>query len=253
MKRPLIFLIILFIIAVNILPNGQNPKILANEQSGYARILLENTVFYANPDCTIEKFILPFGYFVKILQVGANSTRVSYMDSNSNLPESVGYIKTCDLFFSEQTPQNPYLNLQITVKSDEILFADNAKNYPKTVLSEGDIAFYYGELNIDGDIFCYVYSAGFIGYVRKNGFVSFNIPMHDLPLPNEETSELQDSNVQITSSINEQTATKTADETLKTVIIVAVCIVCLSIVYLIFKPSGQALKPATTKDDDDFF
>ena len=253
MKRLLIFFIILLIVAFNFLPSRQNLKILANEQSGYARILFENTVFYANPDCTIEKFILPFGYFVKILQVGANSTRVSYMDSNSNLPESVGYIKTCDLFFSEQIPKNPYLNLQITVKSDEILFADNAKNYPKTVLSEGDTAFYYGELNIDGDIFCYVYSAGFIGYVRKNAFISFVIPEHELPLPKTETSETESSEVLQNSSLNEQTATKTADETLKTVIIVAVCIVCLSIVYLIFKPNGQAFKPATTKDDDDYF
>lgn len=251
MKRAFFCFTFLLILLLNIFP----PQIKnVQADSGYARILNENTCFYANPDCTIQKFILPYGYFIKIIQVGIDSTKVCYMDGKNSLPESVGYVKTCDLFFSDITPQNPYPDLILTVKSDEILFADGEKNHPKTVLSEGDKAHFYGETVLNGEVFCYVYSNGFIGYVRKNGFVNFTLPPHELPIKQNNSSELQQSESDFDfNSQKDQTATTPADETLKTVIIVAVCIVCLSVVYLIFKPASQTFKPAITKDDDDFF
>lgn len=54
----------------------------------YSRILDENTVFYADPGCTIAKFVLPYGYFVKVLSVGEDSIAVRYMDESASLPRA---------------------------------------------------------------------------------------------------------------------------------------------------------------------
>lgn len=255
MKRLYTIFVVAIVLFINVSVSVKipKPKTTAYAQGEYARILSENTIFYANPDCTIPKFIIPYSYFVRILQIGTESTKVSYMDQNSGLPASIGYIKTCDLFLFNDIPLNPYPVLKLTLKSDEILFADSDCNYPKTVLTDGCVAVYYGELTIDGITFCYVYASGFIGYVRKNGFASFSILQHELPISSATDLDVTDKTESADneqSDLNEQTTTKTADETLKTVVIVAVCIVCLSIVYLIFKPYNQAFKSAVSSDDD---
>lgn len=244
------FFIALFIIILVISP--KNTSVHALSQTEYARVLSENTIFYANPDCTIERFVLPYGYFVKILQVGVDSTKVCYMDGKGNLPERVGFIKTIDLHFFDGQVISPYPDLTIAIKADEVLFADTDMQYPKTVLCAGQTATFYGELQINGESFCYVYSNGFIGYVRKSAFASYILPDHPIAIPSKEIDLPTESAQEITSETL-QSPTFKIDETLKIVIIIAVLIVCISIVYLIFKPKNTPLKPAPLGDDDDYF
>ena len=252
MKKALKLVIILMLIFFNII--AKTPAKKGNAQNQYARVLSENTQFFANPDCTIAKFELPYGYFIRIIQTGETSTKISYMDDDDNVPKQIGYVKTSDLYLFDSLPSSPYLCLEISLKSDEILFADSKIQQPKSVLTQGTTARYYGEITHNGEQLCYVYANGFIGYVRKSGFTAFTIPPHEIPItePNQPEQESSVAESGLVLNEHKQTATLTVDEPLKTVIVIAVCIICLSVVYLIFKPSISGLKTAASKDDDDF-
>lgn len=224
----------------------------ANAQgSSWGRILNENTPFYADDACTILKFYLPYTYFVKIVATGEDSTRVIYMDDNLNVPLREGYIKTCDLYLFDGLPYSPYPEISLKITADEILFADSKKQYPKAVLSQGDTAFYYGEIRIDNENFCYVYSKGYIGYVRKNAFATFEIPAHEIPLVTEEP-EIPNESIITSAPLDNDTNPTSIDATMKIVIIIAVAVTCLSVIYLLFKPNAKQTRLAVYSDDEDY-
>ena len=222
-------------------------------ETKWARVLDENTPFYSDSACTMVKFYLPYTYFVKVINIGDDVTRVIYMDGQSTLPQREGYIKTCDLHIFDGIPTNPYPQVGIKITADEILFADSNKKYPKTVLTQGEEATYYGELTVDNEKFCYVYCNGYIGYVRKSAFAPFELPLHEIPIktatPEDSlTSEI----IQLDSEVNVQSVTA-LDSTMKIVIIIAVAVTCISVIYLLFRPKIlYEPKVAAWRDNDDF-
>ena len=247
----------IFLIAVVLLLVQTNKfkhfnKITVNaSEASWARIINDQTPFFSDINCTMIKFYLPKSYFVKILQLGDDATRVIYMDSDLKIPSREGYIKTCDLLIFEQPVYNPYPNITLKITADEILFADSNKNYPKTILSYGDSGLLYGTLIINGENFCYVYANGYIGYVRRSAFAPFEIPMHEIPLSTQNSSEESEDSSPTTPQTND---TNSIDSTLKIVIIVAISITCLSVIYLLFKPKNEtSLKVALTQESDDDF
>lgn len=228
--------------------------VTASEEK-WARIENENTPFYADYGCTMVKFYLPYTYFIKVISTGEDATRVVYMDDSLVLPLREGYVKTCDIYLFDGTPPNPYPEMSIKITADEILFADSKKQYPKTVLTYGDSATYYGELPIDGEIFCYVYCNGYIGYVRKSAFTPFELPPHELPLRSEELPAEGETNSSLpVDSLTPQTPAPvtTVDSTMRVVIIVAIALVCISVIYLLFRPAPARTKLATWQDEEDF-
>ena len=222
------------------------------ESITWGRILNENTPFYSDGSLKIVKFYLPFSYFVKVINTGDDATRVIYMDGQSTLPLREGYIKTCDLHIFDGIPTNPYPQIRIKITADEILFADSAKQFPKTVLTSGDEATYYGELTADNEKFCYVYCNGFIGYVRKSAFAPFEVPLHETPIKIEEPPSSSESVILPSdSTVNIQSITA-IDSTLRIVIIIAVAVTCISVLYLLFKPRNAEPKVAAWQDYDEF-
>lgn len=222
----------------------------AAEYDEYARILNDNTVMFADPNCTIAKFNLPYSYFVKVLAVNEYSVKVSYMDGKNNMPACIGYIKTADYYTFDYIPDSPYPQVTLTVLSSEVLFSDKAGQTPKTVLSEYATALYYGYVVTEGVEFYYVYSNGFVGYVRKNAFINTQIPPHTIPIESVSSEELSADN----SIFSQQQTTPAAtelDAVLKTIVIIAVSLVALSVVYLLFRPNAKVKDIALTKDYDD--
>lgn len=222
----------------------------AAEYDTYARILNENTVLFADPNCTIAKFNLPYSYFVKVLSVNEYSVKVSYMDGKNNMPACIGYIKTADYYTFEYIPESPYPQVTLTVLSSEVLFSDKNGQTPKTVLSEYCTALYYGYVITEGVEFYYVYSNGFVGYVRKNAFLNTEIPPHTIPIENLSSDEYSADN-SIFSQQQTTPATTELDAVLKTIVIIAVSLVALSVVYLLFRPNAKVKDIALTKDYDD--
>ena len=229
-----------------------NHNVVFAEQEQWARIVNENTPLYSDQSLTMIKFYLPRSYFLKVVNAQEQSTRVVYMDGRIGLPLKEGYVKTCDLFLFDGIPSNPYPELELTVITDEVLFSDTNKQYPKAVLTQGSVATYYGQLNVNNENFCYVYCNGYVGYVRKSAFATFEIPPHSLPL-NEQSSQDEESSNESTVSTQPQNSIPAIDSTMKIVIIIAVAITCVSVIYLLFKPKPTTdFKIATWRDEDDF-
>ncbi len=249
-------LITVFCFSAQTAPNSsffdkQTDKISARAQTyEYARVLNENTPFYSDPNCKILKFYLPYSYFVRIIKTGTEYTRVIYME-NALAPAREGYVKTADLYVCDYLPENPYPQLKLTLKNDEILFSNPAEGDALVVLTAGNCAYYYGETQIGGDSFYYVFSGVYVGYVRKDAFYAHSLAPHPKELPVEEP----DQSKQGQSSANEvqsepDNSSSDGNALLSAVIIIAVSLITISVIYALFRPERKTFKRAAVSDDD---
>lgn len=232
---------------------AQNPT--SSTSPGYARILDENTVFYTDPGCTIEKFVLPYGYFVKVMAVGEDSVAVRYMDESPDMPARDGFILTKCYYPCEYTASDsPYPTCKLKLMADEVLFSDSQATIPKTVLTSDKICRFYGYRTINGEKFYCVYANGYIGYVRAKAFEDSVIPPHSLPIKNESDSEDKTLSAGESDDFSAKQTTPHAivtDSAIKTIVIIAVSLVALSVVYLLFRPNHKHRYAFTDNDSDD--
>lgn len=216
----------------------------------YARILNEKTPFYSDPDLRSVKFYLPYSYFVRVVSEGVDSTRVIYMENN-DAPAREGYIKTCDLFVCDYTPEAPYPDLKLVLKSDEVLFSDPVGKTARVVLSIGDAACYYGELTVDSETFYYVYTGIYVGYVRKNAFFDHTLSLHPQPIPKTEVPDSA-SNLQTQPSFSSPDHKIYDVDVITVIVVVSISLVSLSVIYVLFRPEARAAKKAASGDGDDY-
>ena len=224
--------IILSILIFNISPASVYAQ--ATDYS-YSRILTEDTGFYSDAGGNYLKFYLPYGYFVKILEVGPTYTKVCYMNDNSQFPLLSGYIKTVDLIPRYDTPISPYPLLNLTVISDDVLFSDSALTISKIGVYANSLAVYYGELSSGDTSLVYVYCNGYLGYMRKICFAPFTVPTHPEPIITSTSSE------QSSNSAEEKTKTNSTDN-LQILIVAGISVIVVSIVYLVFRPGEKRVK-----------
>lgn len=223
----------------------------ADATAGFARIKDEETVFYADPNCTLPKFVLPCGYFLKVVSTGEKSVRVRYMDDSDVFPAREGFILLEHYYaYTETPPALLYPSCKLTVKTDEVLFSDSSATVPKTVLAATSTCVFYGYLTVGGQNYYCVYSDGYVGYVRADAFVGQPIPDHPLPLNDEKDDEIS---APAPENQTKETTPRTTsiDSTIKTVIVLAVSLVALSVVYLLFRPDRKRRFAFTEHDRDD--
>jgi len=229
----------------------QDPTSEKNSIPALARISDDETVLYSDPGCTLSGFTLPYGYFVKVLAVNDTSVCVRYMDGYSDLPARDGYILTRHYYaFNDDAPAQLYPECKLTLSADEVLFADSKAASPKTVLPASGKCTYYGYTRIDGEQYYCVYYGGYVGYVRAAAFLNQTIPAHPLPFPKPATETEEPANTE--NSAKQTTPYSTdRDTVIKTVIVLAISVVALSVVYLLFKPDRKHRFAFTDKDVDD--
>ena len=214
----------------------------ANEK--YSRILSEDVMMYMDSSLSVPWFTLPYSYYVKVLSVSGTSAKVEYRGDNPSRPSAKGYIKTEDLNFAEEIPQTPYL------------YKDSDFTITETI-TQNSTADYYGTLtrhNGEKYIYCLVnttFGDKYLGYMSINSVFPFSIPTLNVER-------------EIDSSEDEESVTETNSEissasgnSVQIVIIIAVSAVAISIVYLLFRPSGKraAKDEAITSNefgDDDY-
>ncbi len=209
----------------------------------YARILNEQTPFFADPACQILKFYLPYSYYVRVVKTESESVRVIYME-NSSAPMREGYLKFCDYYPCDYIPENPYPALNLLLKADEILFSSASGGDARVVLCAGERAYYYGEIEQNGEIFYYVYSGAHIGFVRKNAFYEHELLLHSYPLPETE-EEASDSESPLQSERNDKNGGGVSAIAIAIISVIGVCVI-----YLLFRPESRALKKAAPTEDD---
>ena len=233
MKKLLCFALTLFLIYLSSLPK------IAKAENNYAMVISENAVFYSDQSLKFEKFILPFSYYVKIVNVYSEASRVIYLDNETGVPLLEGYVKNVDLNFSLTPSANPYPHQNLSLKCDEVLFAELNKNSPKAVISQNQEAVFYGYAEIEGENFAFVYTQGLIGYVRLSSFNSFTLPLH----PDEALlHQNQQENTTNNNSNAGQNQVENFSFTNKNSIIItfAVIFASLILIYLILQPNKKA-------------
>lgn len=223
----------------------------AESTAAYARIFDENVLFYDDPGCTVAKFVLPVGYFVKVLAVDNYAVRVRYMDKNAAVPAREGFIKL-EFFhaYTETPPKLLYPDFTPTLTADEVLFSDSAATTPKAVLPARTECAFYGSIDVLGEVFYCVYANGYVGYVRRSAFGAATLEPHPLPLY---PPEIESSAAYSSEQSQKETApyATSADSALTTVIVIAVTLVALSVVYLLFKPGKKTRYAFSEADRDD--
>lgn len=245
MKRTAAFFIILSIAFS--LSFGDAARTADAESYTYARVVSDGAVFYSDAALAFARFTLPKSYYVKVVNIGIESSRVIYMESNA-LPIAEGYVKNADLFFTDQTPIDPYPSLTLTVAVDEVMFADVSRAQPKCVLAKNSVAYYYGEIISAGETYLYVYALGNVGYVKKTSFEDFSVPMHPSYAIETENTSVEDSTK---SSYSKEELSSVGTVTTAQVIIIALLIVgVLCMLFLLLRPEQKLRKKDAYYDED---
>ncbi len=240
--------IIIIATAIFAMSNSSHTALAAQE---YAMVVTEDACFYSDASCRYVKFNLPFSYFVKIVSVGSDYSRVIYMDQSTSHPLSEGYVANVDLDFSITLTSSPYPSLTLTAQTDDVLFADTEKSKPLAVISAKTEAVYYGKLTVGGETYLYVYSGGFVGYVRESCFGAYELPVHPDAKQlekQEETSTSEADEPQIT------TATSSAvsiEKPLEAVIFAVIIIAALCLIYIVLRPDKSLKSEHSYFDDND--
>ncbi len=213
----------------------------------YARITLPATALYAFPLVTSEiKFYLAQSYFVKLLKKeNENFYEVEYMNGIT------GYVQKSDLKFVIGTPINPFpsnLNLQIIAPDGLNLCLRPCENETTVIkIPRNKTVSYYGEIHGEKlipyqgytDIWYYCkYTDGeneYFGYL----YYYYCYPSIISTVQNNEVLDLcEEPDLNQTSEATTQPDfIASLSKTAQYVIIFLVCLPCILIIYLLFKPT----------------
>lgn len=250
-------ILIISVLAVRI-GNVSGGAVMNAQAAGekYSRILSEDVVMYMDSSLSVPWFTLPYSYYVKVLSVSGTSAKVEYRGDNPSKPSAKGYIKTEELNFVEEAPQTLYPAVTLTVNQTCLLYKDSDFTITETV-TQNSTADYYGTLtrhNGEKYIYCLVNTTSgdkYLGYMSINSVFSFSIPTLKVE---EESVSVEES--EPVSEVN-SAVSSAGGNSVQIVIIIAVSAVAISIVYLLFRPSGKraAKDEAITSNefsDDDY-
>jgi hypothetical protein len=135
----------------------------ATQSVSYACILDANSYLYATSNEKSGLFVIPKTYYVKVLSVQGDFTKVEYSTDSEHTKKLTGYCKTDQLTFVDYIPNEPffYSTFELTYRID-----DSDKRYP--FLTEITVTCaYYGEYPIGSETYCYVLQGDAFGYVPK--------------------------------------------------------------------------------------
>ncbi len=221
------------------------PLVRANAENlsgSYARIVADDCAFFSDASLKIVKFYLPKTYCVKIVSVGAECSRVVYMDGNLSCPMAEGYVKNVYLSFLDEEPEVIYPALNLASVCDEVIFGDTTLSKPKAVIPVGSSAVFYGAMNINGNEYEYVYVNGYVGYMRKECFAPFNLPLLEIPVKPPDSASSTD-----TAPDDKEIK---SDFTTPEVLIIAVIVIAgLSLVFFMLKPTKEKSQKGFNDDN----
>jgi hypothetical protein len=132
------------------------------ETPTYACVLSDTAYFYADASDRRGLFTLPKTYFVKILSVDTEYTKIEYGTNANGMQALIGYVKTHDLTFVDYIPTTPYLlrSFDVTYKIDGNTGAPFLTEITLTCT-------YYGDYKIGSDTYAYVLQEGRFGYLPR--------------------------------------------------------------------------------------
>ena len=83
------------------------PTQKASAYAVYGRVIEYDVGFYKDPQCTSLLFYLPYSYYVEIAEKGETISRAELFSGSYETPAIDGYVYTSELYFDDETPENP--------------------------------------------------------------------------------------------------------------------------------------------------
>ena len=217
------------------------------EQTEYMRVLSSDAYVYADYDLTEKLFAIPSSYYVKIESTNSTAARVTYGDG-LGCPVIMGYMDLSDLTMPIVSPEKPYSVIKVSTDKSDILFNDLDLERPYFNVPSGEIMHYYGEIKTADKTLCYVYYNKKLGYVDKACLNPFTISPNQDPIAEPEPPPEEEAP---TNGENITEVNAALGENLQVLIIVGISIVCISVVYFLFKPSKNKVSEETKEFYDD--
>ena len=181
MKKPFIILFLICFFCAGVIVFL--PLRSVSAKSTYLRVITENTPFYQKTTDTEPLFLLPYTYYVKVIETSNSFTHVECSVSNG-VPAIDGFVPTDMLFFDGLLVTEPYLNLNVKTSTTAILFEDASLSTPiQYIFPEREMHYYGKNINKQGHIIYYVSYNDRLGYVKEADIYPFTHQNH----PNELT------------------------------------------------------------------
>ncbi len=192
------------------------------EVGDYACVLETDSYFYASPDESKGLFLLPRTYYVRLLEYGAEYSKVEYLYDDAQVKRVVGYAKTPLLTFVDYVPKRPYFyhvfSLSYRIDETQAQSSDFLNEITVTCA-------YYGDLELSGKQYCYVLRGETFGYVPKPAQLTV-----------KENTEYAEYLAQQEQAAIEQTPEKKESSPAQIAILVALCLLVPVLAALILKP-----------------
>ncbi len=146
----------------------------------YARIITDDTPFFADSEGVEQAFTLPYTYYVKVLEKGELLSHVEFGAEGSAVID--GYVPTDKLYFDGQEALSPYPAVAITTVGTTSLYADKEGTEREQYIFAGRQLKFLGFWSHNGKHGCFVEYNGKTGYVKEEEIVPFELPLHPNPL-----------------------------------------------------------------------
>ena len=247
-------LLVIALILINIFTFTNMPAQASSDEIIYARITTNNVCFYSAPSESSALFYIPNSYFVQLLD---NAGDEFYSARYSDL---FGYVKKSEVSPVKGTPINPYaekisfrvislngLELRSVPKStspfeivDNVPFLETDLVYYGTMLGDSLVPectniWYYCKY-LDG-------TRSSMGYL----YSLFCDKLTNIPT-NTEVLEIRTEPIFVEEENPGHNSTLNFSSPTQILIVVAVCLPCLLIIYLLFKPTKIANKEVEAKN-----
>ena len=178
MKKFTLFLVAFFLFTCSIFPCK---TVKAKGATTYLRVIDDCTPFYQTQGDEHALFLLPYTYYVKVLDENANFYHVEVGDG-VNLPAIDGFVPKDKLFSDGLQVSSPYLNFKITTLSTAVLYEDSSLSIPLQYLFKDRQLYYYGISLLEQETAFFVSYNDRLGYVKEQNVLPFSIPNHPNPL-----------------------------------------------------------------------
>ena len=196
----------------------------AAPKTGSYACVLTDAYFYAEPSEKHGLFLLPQTYYVKLLEYGADYSKIEYLSDSTHTQSLVGYAKTSTLTFVDYVPARPFLYYLVDVKYR----IENATPDDSASLTELTVTCaYYGDYPIGSELWCYILRDGEFGYIPKPATLSYE--------QNTEYADRQKEQSSATES-SPNAAENNAANPIQIAILIAVCLLIPLLAALILKP-----------------
>ena len=223
----------------------------AADEIKYSRVESESVTLYMDSSLSTPWFTLPYGYFVKVVNVLGTCAKVEYKGDFAGKPSAKGYIPVADLNTVSELPSSPYPNLTLTVNRTTLLYLDVDFSITETVTQNSTVD-YYGTLTRNGGnryIYGFITAASGDRYV---GYISVEA-VNDFIPPRQEFKPAEPPTEDDTTKDSARKANNALGNNLQILLIVAISVVAASIVYFLFRPSTHKVKDEviTRSETDD--